>query len=228
LQDSYNLSTGKNQLNNNITSYLNNNTKLGKELQTELIRIQTELKNADAVGLKNLQKQFSNVKSEANALGQTGKSVFSKLSDNIKNFTGFLGAATITKQAIRTVQNMVSEVKNLDAAIVDLQMATGGSYAEVSKLMDSYIEMGKQLGATATEVASAASDYLRQGKSIAETNQLITDSLVLSKLGNISSADATTYLTTAMKGYGVAVDDVIGIVDKLSAIDLVSATDAGG
>lgn len=227
-QDAVNLQTGKTQLSNNISSWLNNNTKAGTELRNELIRIQTEIKDTDAVGLNNLKKQFSNIKSEANALGQTGDSVFTKLSKNIHNFAGFLGAATITMQAIRTVQNMITEVKNLDAAIVDLQMATGSSYDEVSKLMSTYIEMGKQLGATASEVASAASDYLRQGKSIAETNQLITDSLVLSKLGNISSADATTYLTTAMKGYKVEVEDVIGIVDKLSAIDLVSATDAGG
>lgn len=228
IQNAYNLETGKAQLTNNISSWLNNNTKAGKELRSELIRIQTEIKETDAVGLNKLKKQFSNVKSEANALGQTGDTVFAKLGKNSRQFLNYLGSATIIMTGINTIKSLTIEVKNLDAAIVDLQMATGSSYDEASRLMSTYIEMGKQLGATASEVASAASDYLRQGKSIAETNQLITDSLVLSKLGNISSADATTYLTTAMKGYKVEVQDVIGIVDKLSAIDLVSATDAGG
>jgi TP901 family phage tail tape measure protein len=69
---------------------------------------------------------------------------------------------------------------------------------------------------------------LRQGKSIADTATLINDSMVLSKVANISSADATTYLTSAMKGYNIAVSDTLGIVDKLTSVDLVSASSAGG
>ena len=52
--------------------------------------------------------------------------------------------------------------------------------------------------------------------------------MVLSKVGKMSSADATKYLTSAMKGYNVAVEDTLDIVDKLSAVDMESATDVGG
>lgn len=52
--------------------------------------------------------------------------------------------------------------------------------------------------------------------------------MILSKVANISSADSTMYLTSAMKGYGVATKDTLGIVDKLNAVDLVSATSAAG
>ena len=52
--------------------------------------------------------------------------------------------------------------------------------------------------------------------------------MILSKLGQIDSADATQYLTSATKGYNVAVKDTIGIVDKLTAVDIQSATSAGG
>ena len=60
-------------------------------------------------------------------------------------------------------------------------------------------------------------------KSIAEVEQLIAQSMVLSKVGKMDSADATKNLTSAMKGYGLAVDEVSGIVDKLTAIDLKAA-----
>lgn len=52
--------------------------------------------------------------------------------------------------------------------------------------------------------------------------------MVLSKVSNIDSADATTYLTSAMKGYNVEAKDTLGIVDKLNSVDLVSATSASG
>ena len=51
---------------------------------------------------------------------------------------------------------------------------------------------------------------------------------MLSKISGMSSADSTQYLTSAMKGYKVAVEDVSSISDKVSKIDMVSATSASG
>ena len=52
--------------------------------------------------------------------------------------------------------------------------------------------------------------------------------MVLSKLGMIDSAEATKYLTSALKGYGMEAKDAINIVDKLTAVDMESAVSAGG
>ena len=63
---------------------------------------------------------------------------------------------------------------------------------------------------------------------MAESNTLITNSMMLSKLGQISSQESSEALTSAMKGYNVAAEDSISIVDKLTAVDQVSASSAGG
>lgn len=107
-------------------------------------------------------------------------------------------------------------------------MATGGTYTEVSNLVKEYNELGKAIGATTKEMSSGADSWLRQGHSLSDTNILIKDSMILSKVAELESAEATQYLTSAMKGYKVEVEDVISIVDKLTAVDLVSATEAGG
>lgn len=107
-------------------------------------------------------------------------------------------------------------------------MATGDSYANVKKMVSGYNDFAKQLGATTTEVSAGASDWLRQGKSIAETNKLIQDSMVLSKVANISSEDSTQYLTAMMKGYHKTAEEVSAINDSLTSIDLAAAVDAGG
>ena len=52
--------------------------------------------------------------------------------------------------------------------------------------------------------------------------------MVLSKVGMIGSADATTYLTAVRKSYNTSVEDTIGIVDKLTAVDMQAAVSAGG
>ncbi|MCI8886296.1 MAG: phage tail tape measure protein, partial [Dorea sp.] len=119
-------------------------------------------------------------------------------------------------------------MQEIDKSIVDLQMATGDSYTNVRKLVSGYNDFAKQLGATTTEVSMGASDWLRQGKSIADTNKLVQDSMVLSKVANISSEDSTSYLTAMMKGYKKSVEEVAEINDSLTSIDLAAAVDAGG
>jgi TP901 family phage tail tape measure protein len=51
---------------------------------------------------------------------------------------------------------------------------------------------------------------------------------MLSKLGQIESAEATKYLTSAMRGYKVEVDEVSRITDRLTAVDMEAAVSAGG
>lgn len=171
-------------------------------------------------------------------IDDTGKSAdrAAKSADNMgnsfKKAFAFGGAATLASRVINEIRlaadKAVKSVKEIDDAITSLRMATGGNYEQARSLISTYNEMGQQLGATTTEVASSADAWLRQGHDIQTTNKLIKDSMTLSKVANLDSAKSTEYLTSAMKGYKVAAEDVSNIVDKLTAVDLVSATDAGG
>ena len=176
----------------------------------------------------NTQK---NINSIGNSIKSTAKTA-SSFSETLKKSLNIGAAATIARegfQLIRTAaNNAIESIKDLNGEIVDLQMATKQSYNHVSKLVGDYNEMAKSLGATTTQVTDAADSWLRQGNSLSDTNTLIRDSMILSKVGQLDSAAATQYLTSSMKGYKVAADDALGIVDKLTAVDLESATNAGG
>ena len=54
------------------------------------------------------------------------------------------------------------------------------------------------------------------------------DSIVLSKIGDLSSEDATKTITAAMKSYDLTESEVMSFIDQISAIDMASATDVGG
>ena len=59
--------------------------------------------------------------------------------------------------------------------------------------------------------------------------KLAESSIKLSKVGDLTSENATKYLTSARKGYGItSAEDTLKIVDKLSSVDMASATDVGG
>lgn len=174
-----------------------------------------------AKSVDNVNQSLQNTQKSANSLGNALKKPFQIGS------SAALAAKGI--QLINTAaKNATDAIKDFDGAIMDLRMATNESYDTVAKMVSAYNEMGKSLGATTTEVTESADAWLRQGKTAKETNTLIKDSMMLSKIGQIDSASATEYLTSAMKGYGVEVQNVQEIVDKLCAVDLVSATDAAG
>lgn len=126
-----------------------------------------------------------------------------------------------------TINDCIDYVKELDTAMTDIQMVTMATDSEIQKMSKSYNKMAQDLGRTTLDVAESATDWLRQGFSEADTDLLIADSMKLSTLGAMDSADATTALTSAMKGYQLEAEDVIGIVDKLVTVDMECATSAG-
>lgn len=136
-------------------------------------------------------------------------------------------AGIITAKIGQFIKEVYDNVVELDAALTNLQIATGKTREETQKLIVSYAALAKQLGATTLEVAEAADTWLRQGYAAQEANTLITNSTMLAKLGQMESAEASKALTSAMKGYGVEVNRSIGIVDKFTAVDMEAAASAG-
>ncbi len=183
------------------------------------------------IDTKNV-KELENVLNNINARVRVGNSVFQQFGSTLEDAFRTYTMANLLQDAIHKViasgKESIETVKALDDAATSLRMATGESYESVKRLMSQYNDMGQTLGAITTDVSNAADAWLRQGHTIDDTNKLIKDSMVLSKVSNLNSADSTKYLTSAMQGYKVAVDDVARVVDKLSAVDLESATDAAG
>lgn len=189
-------------------------------------------KKADNLKNKNIKVDAKvtgkeTIDSTAKSLDKATKSA-SGFGNSIKSFAKFGGYLEVFQLIKRGAQEAVQAIKEIDDAIVDLQMATGDSYENVRQLVSGYNQLAQTLGATTTEISKGADTWLRQGKSISETNQLLQDTMVLSKVAQIDSDDSSSYLTAIMKGYKMAADEVEGINDSLTSIDLAAAVDAAG
>lgn len=171
--------------------------------------------------------EFSLLQNNLRAAGLAGNNFSQTFQNAINKFAQYISVSTIVLAAMNGLRNMVTYVRELDSAMVDLQIASGMTNAGVSDLIDSYHKLGQEMGATTIEVAKSADTWLRQGYSAQEANELIADSMMLSKLGQIEADEAAKALTSSMKGYGVAVEDATSIVDKFTAVDMAAATSAG-
>ena len=215
---------------NSVATYMESNTKALKKYGEQLAILQQQYKSATTEFEKSdLDNQFKNLKSRISAEGLTGRSgwdEFKRAGKQIAQFAGIYGA--IQNIGMEIPSQMISAVKDYDSAMVNMQMATGISNDQAKELMNTYSDMGKQLKATGVDVATSATEWMKQGKSIQESNKLAQDSIVLSKIGDLSSDDATRTITAAMKSYDLNESQVMDFIDQISAIDMASATDVGG
>ena len=132
---------------------------------------------------------------------------------------------------IGKIQQAISQViqltKQLDQTMTNLMIVTGKSHSQVKDMVKDYSNLADELGGTTQEIAASANEWLRMGYTIDQTNTLIKNSMMLSKLGMIESEQATQYLISAIKGYGVAVEDSSKIVDMATALDMKYAVSSG-
>lgn len=177
---------------------------------------------------KEFQETFNDLKLDAIKAGVETTNVFDKLGSALKTNIKQKAVTAIAGFSVQQLKEVYDNVVKLDSAVVNLSMVTGYNRDRTKELVASYSEMAQELGAVTSEVAAAADDWLRQGYSLEYTNELIKTSTVLSKIGLIDSAEATQYLTSAIKGYKVEINDAMSIADKLSAVDMAAAVSVGG
>lgn len=120
---------------------------------------------------------------------------------------------TITKAVTDAVRGSISTIKSYDDYTTDLANAMGSSREEAEQYLITLNQQGKDLKATTAEMAEGADSFIRQGKTMAETETLIQNSMVLSKVAKMDSADSTDVLTAAMNSFNIAAEDTLSVVD---------------
>lgn len=184
------------------------------------ININVNSKNT-VQGLNNISNSAKNT---TTVFGRLKNAVSGTFSSRKIETTAYLALLKeINDAAERAKDTMVQ----LDKVVTDLSVATGDSRSSVKDLLKDYNSMAKQLASTTTQVGQAADDYLRAGKSMKESNQLIKDSIMLSKLGQINSSEATEDLLATMNGFDMSVNQVNDALDAIVAIDMAASTSSG-
>lgn len=216
-------------------------TETRKQLSSDLAKLKKQQVKIQGVldraatnkAIKAQLGQITPVKATATVKTEGGESV-EKLSEQMEkagsSAEGLASKVYMARTALqmlyRAARETINMITEIDEAATNLAIITGGQSADTYKLLNDYNALAKELGATTTQVSDAAASWLRQGMDMAETADLIEQSMMLSKVAMVDSATATKNLTSAMRGYGLAVSDVSGIVDKLAALDSKAAVTA--
>lgn len=220
----HSLQSQKNNLANQYKYDEQKKTLNGIELTEEQIN---KLEQERTRILNNNQIEMDRV---GDSVNQT-KGFLTQLKDNFKDSFSQIGMAIMQIFSFQQIQKVfndfISATERLDQKMVDLQIASGYTKNSIHDMMLEFNDLAKEIGKTTEEIAEAANDWLRAGYEGQEASQLTEASMQLSTLGMISSADATSYLISVLKGWKLEATEIQGVVDRLSAVDMAAALSAG-
>ena len=176
------------------------NPKAFSAMSGDIDTIRKQLGTGLPDDIKKARAGINNFKASMKQMGYEGGNMLTYLEGKLKTFGVYLLSSTITIGAVNSVKQIVTNVKDLDAAMTDLRIVTGGTKSETQELLKTYNQMAQALGTTTLAVSESAVEWQRQGYNLNDTNTLIKDSMVLSIVGMVDSAEAAQYLTSAIKG----------------------------
>lgn len=218
------------ELESQIRAAVDNIQDITLDLRVNTDSVQDNIRDVipDASGLTQIQQLLAN----ANGAGRSTQNVFHSLGDSFREaFSAFTFADLITDGIYKigdAARSAVDTVKEFNDVETDLAMATGENRGYIQDLIQGYNDLGQEIGSVTSDVATSADTWLRQGRNLSETNQLIKDSMILSKDTKVGSEEASKILTATLNGFQMEADQASHINDILTSIDLESAADAGG
>lgn len=169
--------------------------------------------------LKKFNADFEQFNTKVKQAGLHTKSLGDRLKDAFKNFASFFSASRVIYEVISKLGEMVQNVKNLDAAMVNLRKVTDETDASYDRFLTRATAKAKELGTTVVDLVDATTNFSRLGFSLSEAEELGQLATIYANVGDLSSIDdATNSIISTMKGFGIEAENASSILDKFNEV----------
>lgn len=200
----------------------NTNEQLGEAANRLQQGQQQQIQNA-AAGYRNFANAMGQAGQRAQSLtgeiqGSTDAIVRQKeeLSNVVSHFAQFGTMAGIIRTFTGVVQSAFQSVKELDEAMNNIAVVTDYTTKDLWNQIDAYTAMAQATGSTIKGSYEVAQLYYQQGLTDAEVMAATNETLKMARISNIEYSKATDYATAAIKGFGLAYQDLTHINDVYS------------
>lgn len=177
----------------------------------------------DVAQFKHLNEEIATFKKEADAANLTTSAFFRnmrmQLSQVLMQWISLQGA-------IRIIRNMVTEVADLDAAMINLKKVTDETEKTYREFVSSAQKQASELHTTTTAVVEQTAEWAKLGFAIEDAQKLSRNSAIYALVGEVDNATAVSDLVTVLKAFNQTAEDSILTVDALNKLGNTFATDA--
>ena len=209
------------------------------ELERQVEELRSQLRDAGKNAEGNIHTAGTNIQQG----GQSGLAEnirlakqYSQELESVKNAEQMVGKIEgITQRwfsvyaAVRMVTNAINSMKQtiaeLDKTITEIAIVTDMSQSDLWGQMDSYTSMAREYAASISGVYKVSQLYYQQGLQTADVMALTESTLKMARISGLDYADATNYMTNAVRSFKMEMSEADKVVDVYSAIAAKSATD---
>lgn len=175
--------------------------------------------------LSNLQIRMEQAGISAETLGQKLSRLFK---EHFQTAIAMAGVAMV-KQGLRDVYNNVLE---LDTAVTELKKVSKMTGDEMNEYLDRTAINARELGANISDLVNSTADWKRLGYTDKDSEELARVSALMANVGDQidNATTASSYLISAMQGFGLVADDAERLLDCMNQIantEPVSMNDLG-
>ena len=171
------------------------------------------------------------------ANGEDMTSFSTKLSGMIQRFSFYFSMTRMVMMTIQKLKEMVKASMEIETAMARIQIVTGATDTQMTSFFESASKQAQELGKNITDVAKSIETFSRLGYSLTDATQLSKYANIMSNVGDTTVENATTGITSIIKGYGLNPSDAEHVSDVLinvgqkyaiSAEELMEAFQRGG
>lgn len=203
----------------------------GSEYEQEYERILAMLKDSSTY-FKAGEQAVESFKNACYKAGLETETLGQKLSrlfkEHFQTAIAMAGVAMV-KQGLREVYDNVLE---LDTAVTELKKVSKMTGDEMNEYLDRTATNARELGANISDLVSSTADWKRLGYTDKDSEELARVSALMANVGDQidNATTASSYLISAMQGFGLVADDAERLLDCMNQIantEPVSMNDLG-
>ena len=213
-------------------------------LKADLSNFNSLVENLSDAALKDLRRSLDLVD---NGLDQTGQAAsrasnnldkieesaesIAKTSDEIANLKNRILDFFSIGNAVQIFQNSIERafqsVKELDAAMTETAVVTDFSVGDMWEALPQYSSIARELGTTTLDVYEATTLLYQQGLQTNEVMEAGTEILKFARIAGLDAADATNFMTAAIRGFNMEMNEVNTkrVNDVYSELAAITASD---
>jgi TP901 family phage tail tape measure protein len=227
-------STRISNLKSELHDYLEKYPKIMQsELAGDVEKLQSNLDSPMAWTHDNeLGKDLAKIKQKAKDLGLEAQNLL----DIFEKLFGQHLSTMITMAALHKMQEAAQKiyqnVVDIDTAMTELRKVTNLTASEYESFMDRAADNATQLGISISDFINSTADWARLGYTEQEAEELARVSSLMKNVGDgiESASDASSYLISAMQGFGLAADqasEFLDVMNQIANTEPVTANDLG-
>lgn len=167
--------------------------------------------------LKDFNAQWAMFNAQVTKAGMNGKTFTTILGEMYKKFGGWTLVTRSLDKALNLMQDMVTQVKEVDSAMTDLKKVTTSTGQELNEYLDNAGSKSVDLGTSLTDYIGATSEFSRLGYSLdkaEELGEIATKYKTVAEDLDITTASQS--IISTMQAFGELGVDANEIVDKFN------------